>query len=263
MRVRTQGRVVALIALLGATSIGWVQEDRSSSPVARHGLLRAEGNRIVDRSGKPVSLAGPSLFWSQWIGKYYTPEVVAWVRSDWNASVIRAAIAVEGGGYLENPDAEMARAKVVIEAAIEEGMYVIVDWHDHNAHRHEPQAIEFFTKIAREYGDRANLIYEIWNEPVRVSWPDDVKPYSERVIAAIREHDPDNLILVGSPTWSQDVDIAAADPIKDKNVAYTLHFLRGNPQARTARQGAEGARFRRGVIRERVGDGERQWRRGH
>jgi endoglucanase len=33
------------------------------------------------------------------------------------------------------------------------------------------------------------------------------------------------LIIVGSPTWSQYVDLAAADPItSDDNIAYTLHF---------------------------------------
>ncbi|HLO99247.1 MAG TPA: glycoside hydrolase family 5 protein, partial [Fimbriimonas sp.] len=83
----------------------------------------------------------------------------------------------------------------------------------------------FFQEMAKKYGKKPHVMYEIFNEPVgNVSWPNVVKPYSERVIKAIREIDPDNLILVGSPHWSQDVDVAAADPIQAKNIAYTLHF---------------------------------------
>ncbi len=44
---------------------------------------------------------------------------------------------------------------------------------------------------------------------------------------AIRAIDPSNLIVVGTPSWSQDVDVAAADPLKGENIAYTLHFYAG------------------------------------
>jgi endoglucanase len=46
------------------------------------------------------------------------------------------------------------------------------------------------------------------------------------VIPEIRKYS-DNLIIVGTPTWSQDVDAAANDPINDSNVAYVLHFYAG------------------------------------
>jgi endoglucanase len=56
----------------------------------------------------------------------------------------------------------------------------------------------------------------------------DVKAYSEEVIKAIRTNDPDNIILVGSPHWSQDVHLAAEDPIKGySNLMYTMHFYAG------------------------------------
>lgn len=200
----------------------------AATPVETHGRLQAKGSRIVGKHGKPVSLAGVSFFWSQWIGKYYTPEAVAWLKKDWNATIVRAAIAVDAGGYLTQPEAEMKRARTVIDAALKEGIYVIVDWHSHNAHRYPEAAVEFFSAIAEAYGDKPNLIYEPFNEPLnRVSWSETIKPYHEKVIAAIRKHDKDNLIVLGNPTWSQDVDVAAADPIKDPNVAYTLHFYAG------------------------------------
>ncbi len=226
-----------LAGVLALGALAWLQQPAraesemaiqpKSSPVARHGRLQVKGNRILGKDGRPASLAGMSLFWSQWIPQYYTAETVAWLKKDWNATVIRAAIAAVPGGYVEHPEAEMAKARTVIDAAVKEGVYVIVDWHDHRAEQHADQAATFFAEIAKRYGKKANLIYEIYNEPLKVSWPNVIKPYAEKVIAAIRKHDPDNLIVVGNPSWSQDVDVAAADPIKDPNVAYALHFYAG------------------------------------
>jgi len=60
-----------------------------------------------------------------------------------------------------------------------------------------------------------------------VSWSNVLKPYHEDVISAIRAHDEDNIIVVGTPRWSQQVDLAAEDPIEGENIAYTLHFYAG------------------------------------
>jgi len=199
-------------------------EVRTQTVVERYGRIRVAGNRIVDQSGEPVALHGMSLFWSQWIGKYYNESCIAWLRDDWKCTVVRAAMAVTHGGYLTNPDAEMAKVRAVVDACIDLGIYVIVDWHDHSAENHVGEAVRFFRELAREYGHTPNLIYEIYNEPLQVSWSNVIKPYADTVIAAIREIDPDNLIIVGTPTWSQDVDAAALNPVDDANTAYALHF---------------------------------------
>ena len=219
----------ALLALL--VSALPIHAPVAPTPVALHGRLQARGDRIVGKDGKPVSLAGNSLFWSQWMPRFYNADLVDWLRRDWNAGVVRVAVGVAPDGVLGHPEAETARASTVIDAAIEDGMYVLIDWHDHTANQHEAQATAFFEAMARKYGKRPNVVYELWNEPTRVTWKGDVKPYAERVIAAIRRIDPDNLVLVGSPHWSQDVNEAAADPIRDANVAYTLHFYAGTHKA--------------------------------
>ncbi|WP_300380788.1 glycoside hydrolase family 5 protein [Henriciella sp.] len=203
----------------------------SDTPVERHGLITTEGNRIVDENGTPVSLAGPSFFWSTtgWgQEKYYNAEAVDNFASNWNASLVRAAIAADTreGSYLTDPEGNLQRAYTVIDAAIENGIYVIVDWHSHRAENNPEAAMEFFTDIAQRYGDTDNLIYEIYNEPLDTTdWSTTVKPYAETVIGAIREVDPDNLIIVGTQSWSQDVDKAASNPLTGfNNIAYTLHF---------------------------------------
>lgn len=199
--------------------------------IAEVPALSVEGNRILI-GGQPGSLAGNSLFWSNngWGGeKYYNASVVSWLKNDWNSQLIRAAMGVEDpGGYLDDPEGNKAKVRAVVDAAIANDMYVIIDWHSHHAERYRDQAIGFFREMAQTYGHYNNVIYEIYNEPLQVSWSGVIKPYGNAVIGAIRDIDPDNLILVGTPTWSQDVDQAANDRITGfANIAYVLHFYAG------------------------------------
>jgi aryl-phospho-beta-D-glucosidase BglC (GH1 family) len=203
------------------------------SPVAEHGALSVEGSKILGEHGEPVSLAGVSFFWSTtgWAQEdYYTPETVAYFAEDWDASLVRAAISGHGGGgYLTDPQGNAARAYAVIEGALEQGVYVLVDWHSHHAEREPEEAAEFFRDIATRYGEYPNLIYEIYNEPLdKTDWATTIKPYSQAMIAEIRAIDPDNLIVVGTQNWSQDVDKAAADPVEGDNLVYALHFYSGS-----------------------------------
>ncbi|MES1190933.1 MAG: cellulase family glycosylhydrolase [Steroidobacter sp.] len=190
--------------------------------------VSTQGNQVMF-GGQPGSVSGNSLFWSNdgWGGdKFYNASVVGWLKSNWHSNIVRAAMGVEdSGGYLSDPSGNEARVKAVVDAAIANNMYVIIDWHSSHAEQYESQAISFFQDMARTYGSHNNVIYEIYNEPLSVSWSGTIKPYAEGVIGAIRTIDPDNLIVVGTPNWSQDVDVAANDPITDyHNIAYTLHF---------------------------------------
>jgi endoglucanase len=220
--------LLAALAFVAALSAPARAEAPEGSPVARHGALSVKDGRIVDARGEPVTLRGMSLFWSQWAPQYYSAETIEWLARDWRVDVVRAAIAAEGNdGARQHFEREFAKASTVIDAAVASGLYVVVDWH---AHRSYPaEAERFLTAIARKYGHLPNLIYEDWNEPLRegVGWSRDVKPYHERVIGAIRAIDPDNLVIAGSPSWSQDVDLAAQDPLPFANVAYTLHYYAG------------------------------------
>ena len=203
------------------------QHETSESPVSLHGQLGIADGMIVDAHDHPVQLKGMSLFWSQWQPQFYNFETVKMLKEHWDINVIRAAMAIEHEGYLENPEREKEKIFAVIDAAIELGIYVIVDWHDHHAEDHLEQASAFFSEVARLYGDYPNIIYEPYNEPLDVSWTQVLIPYHQAVIAAIRQHDPDNIIVLGTPNWSQRVDLAAEDPIKGEHLAYTLHFYAG------------------------------------
>ncbi|MBN2415577.1 glycoside hydrolase family 5 protein [bacterium] len=191
------------------------------------GPLRTDGNRIIGADDEPAVLRGMSLFWSQWEGEFYNRDCLQWLRDDWKCTVIRAAMGIEYDGYLTNKAAELTKIRSVIDACIDLGIYVIIDWHSHHGEEQLTEARAFFALMAQLYGEYPNVIYEIFNEPLDLDWSSVLKPWSEAVIAEIRAHDPDNLIIVGTSTWSQDVDDASLDPLDDANTAYALHFYAG------------------------------------
>ncbi|MFP4015173.1 MAG: glycoside hydrolase family 5 protein, partial [Chitinispirillaceae bacterium] len=200
----------------------------AQTPVARHGQLSVQGNRVVNAQGETAQLRGMSFYWSQWSEQYWNSSVVSWLASDWKVSLVRAAMGVEGdqwnAAYLQDPTTNKNQVKTIVDAAIQNDIYVIIDWHDHNAHQHVDEAKAFFEEMAREYGSYPNVIYEIFNEPTDVSWNDVVKPYAETIISAIRAIDPDNLIIVGTPSWCQNVDEASQNKINAENIVYSLHY---------------------------------------
>jgi endoglucanase len=168
-----------------------------------------------------------SLFWSQWAPAYFNEATLKWLSDDWKCTIIRAPLGVEADGYLKNPTIESQKITTVIDAGIKLGIYVIVDWHEERAENHTQEAKAFFNAIASKYGKYPHIIYEIYNEPLNVSWKQVIKPYAEQIINTIRAHAPHNLIIVGTRNWSQDVDDVIGNRIDDPNVLYSLHFYTG------------------------------------
>ena len=195
----------------------------NAQPVRVHGQLHVEGTQLKDVHNKDVVLRGMSFGWHNFWPRFYNAGAVKWLAKDWNCSVVRAAMGVEPkDGYLDKPDWSKEKIEAVVDAAIKQGIYVIIDWHSHHIKTEEAKA--FFTEMATKYGKYPNIIYEIFNEPEYDTWQQ-VKDYSTEVIGAIRAIDKNNIILVGSPHWDQDVDIAAADPITGyTNLMYSLHY---------------------------------------
>ena len=119
-------------------------------PVDKHGQLRVEGAHIIDSNDRKTALKGVSLGWHNWWPQYYNPSVVAYLSRNWHITVIRAAIGVEpDGGYLEIPDKSETHIKTVIDAAIANGIYVIIDWRSHDIYLEEAEA--FFSRMAQQY----------------------------------------------------------------------------------------------------------------
>ncbi|WP_306437535.1 cellulase family glycosylhydrolase [Saccharibacillus sp. O23] len=229
-RASETSKSAALPKALAASSVRTGKAAAASSFVGMHGQLSIKNGKLTDSSGKPVQLKGISSHGIQWYGDYVNKESMKWLRDDWNMNVFRVAMYTGEGGYISNPDLKK-KVKEAVDAAIELGVYVIVDWHilsDGDPNTYKTQSKAFFKEMAQTYGDTPNVIYEIANEPNgNVNWNNQIKPYAKEVIAAIRAEDPDNPIIVGTGTWSQDVQDAAASPLDDPNVLYAVHFYAG------------------------------------
>ncbi len=195
----------------------------AQTPVELYGQLKVSGNKILSANNTPVQLRGMSFFWSQWIGKYYNASVVKWLKDDWCVDIVRTAMAVDNGGYATSTS-EKDKVFTVIDAAIANGIYVLVDFHVHDAPLYKTEAKTFFAEVATKYGNQPNIIYEIWNEPLDVSWANVIKPYHTELVQTIRAIDSDNIIVCGTRLWSQRVDEAANNPVAGTNIAYTLHY---------------------------------------
>jgi len=212
----------------------------ASTPVEYYGRLQVNGTEIKSsRLGITVQLAGMSLFWSNedfGAEEYYSAATIEELATTWNCSIVRAAMGVEEhGGYVGFPTANEERVRTVVEAAIDHGIYVIIDFHSHQAEDYVDEALAFFEDMVNDYGSYPNVMYEIYNEPDDdpsfSTWADDIKPYAEEIITSIRDNpnDENALILVGTEFYSQNVDVASEDPITiDDNVAYVLHFYAGS-----------------------------------
>lgn len=238
------GRHVAIDAVLGAhrdsMRVGYVFGGMSAVPrstwdhlvgtASFAGPLHVEGPKIVDAEGRPFQLRGISTHGLAWFCQYVNAPCFAELHDGWHANAVRLALYTEEyGGYCAGGDRQRLKGLVRdgIRHATEAGMYVIVDWHilsDGNPLTHLADAKDFFSEIAHDYGEQGNVIYEICNEPNgSTTWPD-IKRYANELIPAIRAADPDGLVVVGTPTWSQEVDKALADPLGFDDVAYALHF---------------------------------------
>lgn len=208
--------LISLLLALTLTASG-------QTPVKRWGQLQVKGTELCDEQGQPVQLRGVSIGWHNLWPRFYNKGAVKTLTRDWHATLIRAAMGVKiDDNYLENPSFALSCIEPVVEAAIRQGVYVIIDWHAHDMYTE--QAKTFFGRMAQKYGKYPNVIYELYNEPMEDSWAS-LKAYHKTLIDEIRRWDPDNLILCGCGHWDQDIDQVAESPIEGvSNVMYTVHF---------------------------------------
>lgn len=207
--------------------------------------LRAVNGQLTltDERGRPIQLRGMSTHGLQWYGEIINPNAFAALARDWECNVIRLALYIGEDGFASRPELKALVYKG-IDLALANDLYVIVDWHvlspgDPNAAIYNGAA-DFFTELADHYRSHPQyfqILWELCNEPNpnpaggpgvsndAAGW-EAVKRYAKPLITALRERG-DNIILVGTPNWSQRVDLAADEPIEGENIMYTVHFYSG------------------------------------
>ena len=206
----------------------------AGSPVAVNGRLSVCGTQMCNEGAAPIQLRGVSSHGLQWFGQYMNRKAIGWMASDWGTDVVRAAMYTAEGGYADGSDDTRRqleeRIDTMVAATEAAGVYLIIDWHilsDNNPQTNQTKAIAFFQKMAAKYKDKSHILYEICNEPNGSTTWAQIRSYASAVIPAIRAIDPQAIVIVGTPTWSQDLDLAAKDPLIGGNLMYTLHFYAG------------------------------------
>lgn len=208
---------------------------QSSAAVTQFPLqkLHVDGTKIVNEQGQQVQLKGVSTHGLAWYPDYVNQDAFATLKNDWHANCVRLAMyTAEYGGYCTGGDKQHLKQLIDngVNYATAQGLYVIIDWHilsDSNPNTYKSEAISFFDEISKKYSGHNNVIYEVCNEPSNTSWSSQIKPYAQDVVNTIRNNDRDAIIIVGTNTWSQDVDDVIGNRIDDPNVMYALHFYAG------------------------------------
>lgn len=207
-------------------------DPKGTTPVSQHGQLSVKDGQLVDKNGKGYQLRGMSTHGLTWFPEFVNESAFKTLRDDWNTNVVRLAMYVDEWGngqcYMGNKSGSLELLEKGVDICIKLDMYVIIDWHVLNPgdpSKYTNEAKSFFETVSKRYAKYPNVIYEICNEPNGgASWSGNIKPYAEKIIPVIRKNAPNSVIIVGTPTWSQEIDKPLSDPLSYKNVMYAFHF---------------------------------------
>lgn len=227
--------------------LGWHDEDIAwygvkegiAVPTTQNELspLHVQGTQLMNAQNQPIVLQGYSTFGLNYMPEFVDESVFTFLKDQMGSKIVRLALYTqEYGGYCSGGN--QAQLKALIDKGVnlaeKTNQYVIIDWHilsDGNPNTHADEAEAFFSEMAAKYANKSHVIYEICNEPNGSGTWSEIKRYANRIIPVIRAADPDAIILVGTPTWSQDVDVASRDPLVGySNIMYTCHFYAATHQ---------------------------------
>jgi len=231
------------------------------SAVAELPPLKVDGRRLT-ADGKEVRLRGINWGWWHHGGTIYT-ETHMKQQAEWGTNVVRLPIsytdvANKDGSWNED---NFAKLDEVVRWAKKHNQYVIIDmhvcvggqtiahyveggrnriWTDAEAQRRH---IDLWRELARRYrGEPVVAAYEMMNEPTTdTAGRKSLIDLNRRTVAAIREIDPDKIIVVSDDNWS--ASLGDGVEVKDPNILYTFHFYLGDLLVWAGNHGEDGKKL--------------------
>ena len=214
--------------------------------------LHVDGNKVKDPNGNIVVLRGVSMIdlgsQQQWYGgaTALIDRITDLNDSNgdspgWYTKVIRIPIFPPDGhtwpyefnpNNLSDPNNETLYnlLRTVVDYCAEKNVYAVIDWHGiANTYDLNDQTCAFWQFMAPRFKDDTHVIYELFCEPINqvgtdaANWAS-VKSDMETWIGIIRASGADNLLLVGTPSYCQEIGPTATNPVSDANVVYTTHI---------------------------------------
>lgn len=135
----------------------------------------------------------------------------------------------DDGPYVVDPD-YFARIDEVIDQSLAAGLNVIIDMHDYDALKREPElhaarAVGIWRQIAERYQDYPDsLIFEPVNEPIYELSGERWFALAERLVAAIRETNPTRTLIIGGDDWSSLDGLMRLKLPDDPYLVATFHY---------------------------------------
>ena len=225
--------IITVLGVVGFCILISIPEETKEEEKPLTKWLSVDKDKIVNSRGEAVQLVGISTHGIQWFSDLYNAESIAALKEEFGINLFRIAMYVDPNdkGYVAN-HALKEKVYELVDACIALDMYVTIDWHvlnEKNPQIYQTEAVEFFSEVSAKYADVPYVIYEICNEPNgEVDWDNNIRPYAVEVIAKIREHSKDSLIIVGTPDWSKEFVDVSFNPLEGQNIAYALHFYAGS-----------------------------------
>lgn len=207
-------------------------------------------------------LVGPDearLFWNKFIDNYITREDI-WLIKKAGFNCIRIPINYRLLNPENLPHVFLDRGYQVLDRTIrwakDEGLYVILDMHAapggqtgeniddgwgtpwlFESNESRKRAVFVWKDIAEHYKDEPTVLgYELLNEPIPnfpgyEKYNPMLEPLYKEIVAAIREADPDHIIILGGAQWN--TNFAVFGPPFDKKLVYTFHHYWSDPSEKS------------------------------
>ncbi len=211
--------------------------------------LRVQGNHFVDANGNTVVLKGLNLCYpsilqreGHWSEDYFKQA------ASWGARLVR--VPIDPGSYRKiGKEKYLAVLDQAVEWSKSQGMYVMVDWHSignpisgifqepwqEEMRTTLPEMKEFWAAVADRYKDEpAVAFYEIFNEPAAMDWKGGHLAWSQwrdmadGIIDVLYAHNPRAIPVVGGLQWAYDLKGAAAEPLRNRGIAFAAHPYPGH-----------------------------------
>jgi endoglucanase len=251
-------RILALfVAAVGCANgtLGYQEEAqldtnrKTELPTRELPWLHVDGNVIKNQAGEVVILRGVSTvdlgttdgYPGHAIGMIdrLTNKVDTQGSSPgWYTTAIRLAIYPADSRetkspFTYNPNDESFYDRLlrpVVDRCRKRGAYAIIDWHYiGDTDQYRETTAQFWADMAPRFKDDSHVLFELFNEPInRTSanpngdWAS-VRADMQSWYDTVRTAAPENLVLVGTPSWCQLLGDTADNPIDGTNVAYVSH----------------------------------------
>lgn len=238
-------------------------------------------------------LVGPdeaAHFWQQFKDNYITRDDILFIRQQ-GANTIRLPFNYrlftneDFMGLADNTGEGFRRIDDAVRWCREAGLYLILDMHDcpggqtgdniddsygypwiYESERSQQQFCNIWQQIAERYKDEPVILgYELMNEPIAHFFSNSeemktrLEPLYKRAVAAIRQADPNHIILLGGGNWNTQFYMFS-DWTFDSNIMYTCHRYGGPATAEGIKDYIEFRdKTRLPMFMGEIGHGSHQW----